>query len=117
MSKREWSSIRTKTNKTYPLPRVPSPPIDNRQGVQFLPKLLSSKPIQCQSLLVETIQFQTLLRTCTYVITRTCLTAPNVVTLVLATCLIPSMNQCVYATAGISCFPISIAPCIIMFYS
>ncbi|KAK7325231.1 hypothetical protein VNO77_29390 [Canavalia gladiata] len=46
--------------------------------------------------LAETLKFQTVLRNCTRVSARSCWSGPDVSTSVLAACLIPSMNQCVY---------------------
>ncbi|XP_027343454.1 nodulin-20-like [Abrus precatorius] len=57
----------------------------------------SPKPLFYHPLLVDALNFQTVLRDCTRVTARTCLRGPNVATSsVLAACLIPSMNQCVY---------------------
>ncbi|KAG4945319.1 hypothetical protein JHK87_041326 [Glycine soja] len=56
--------------------------------------------IQSQQLLIETVKFRTVLKTCTRVSAQFCLTAPNVDTSVLPACLGPSLNQCVYPAAG-----------------
>nr|KYP59611.1 Nodulin-20a [Cajanus cajan] len=67
----------------------------------------SRKPIQYQPILIETIKFRTVLRTCTHVSARSCYTGSNVVASELEACLIPSMNQCVYpdsVKSGMSCF-------------
>ncbi|RDX77924.1 hypothetical protein CR513_41871, partial [Mucuna pruriens] len=67
-----------------------SPIITNNNEVQ--PQTLT--PIQHQSLLIETLKFRTVLRTCSHVTANSCFTAPHVA--LIAPCLTPTFNQCVY---------------------
>nr|NP_001235023.1 nodulin-27 precursor [Glycine max]P08864.1 RecName: Full=Nodulin-27; Short=N-27; Flags: Precursor [Glycine max]CAA28742.1 unnamed protein product [Glycine max] len=72
--------------------------------------------IQSQQLLIETVKFRTVLKTCTRVSAKFCLSAPNVDTSVLPACLGPSLNQCVYpaADAFTPGPPLELPPIIIM---
>ncbi|WVZ00784.1 hypothetical protein V8G54_026853 [Vigna mungo] len=55
-----------------------------KQSVQYLP------------VLIETVKFKTVLRTCSYVTAQSCLTGSNVDASALSACLQPSLNWCVY---------------------
>ncbi|KAK7335983.1 hypothetical protein VNO80_28158 [Phaseolus coccineus] len=61
---------------------------------------LNPKPTKVQYLpvLIQTVKFQTVLRTCSQVTAQSCLSGSNVDASVLAACLLPSLNQCVYPT-------------------
>ncbi|CAJ1955096.1 unnamed protein product [Sphenostylis stenocarpa] len=67
---------------------------DNNQSPQYLPK--PARPIQYVPVLIETVKFRTVMRTCSHVSAQSCVTGSNVDASVLAACLMPSLNQCVY---------------------
>lgn len=83
--------VQAKNNPRKKTPADPSPPLQ--------PKDVTSNH-NYPPLLIETIKFQTVLRTCTHVSAQTCYTGPNVATSVLVGCLVPSMIQCVYPTGA-----------------
>jgi len=57
-----------------------------KESIQYLP------------VFIQTIKFQTVLRTCSHVSAQSCLTGSNVDASVLSNCLLPSLNWCVYPT-------------------
>ncbi|XP_047165286.1 nodulin-30-like [Vigna umbellata] len=54
--------------------------------------------IQYLTELIQTVKFQTVLRTCSQSTAQSCLTGYNVDASALSACLVPSLNQCVYPT-------------------
>lgn len=70
------------------LPPLPPPRRD-------IPPIRPIRPWPPASILIDTLKFQTILRTCTHVIAQTCYTS-NIAKSVLAECLVPSLNQCIY---------------------
>ncbi|XP_047177453.1 nodulin-30-like [Vigna umbellata] len=57
-----------------------------KQSIQYLP------------VLIQTVKFQTVLRTCSHFTAQTCLTGSNVDSSALSACLLPYLNWCVYPT-------------------
>ncbi|KAL9277420.1 hypothetical protein ACSQ67_025031 [Phaseolus vulgaris] len=63
-------------------------------------KILNLKPTKVEYLpvIIQTVKFQTVLKTCSQVSAQSCLSDSDVDASTLGACLLPSLNQCVYPT-------------------